>query len=256
MGHPASGDGEIVAFATADLGIEHSQQLGSEGGVAAGIEGDFVGIDHPVEVAPDFAAEDAVRAVFRGKSAQGFQAAKEHGHVGVVFVGGVVEVNHPGAAAVEDGGEIGLHAGVAGRFDVGTGVGELELDGVAAELGGFALLFAADGLHLFVVELQKRAGARGAGAIGHDDASEGFAGVVEAVGDAGMRHNLDVVLVGRDAEVGDTGEGGGGQFVAFRQKHVGIGAGELHGVGKSRAGYSPVATSEASAACTRGLSSR
>lgn len=89
----AAGGGEVVAFASGDLGIEGLEQVCGEVGAASAVEGDFVGIEQPIEVAPDFGTEDAGRTFVGGEGAHGFERAQEHGDVRVVFVGGVVHVN-------------------------------------------------------------------------------------------------------------------------------------------------------------------
>ncbi len=51
------------------------------------------------------------------------------------------------------------------------------------------------------------AAARRAGAIGDDNPAERLSGGVEARSDAVVRHDLDIVLMGANAEVRDAGEG-------------------------------------------------
>lgn len=113
-------------------------------------------------------------------------------------------------------------------FYVGAWVGELELDRVTAELGGATLFVAADILHLFVGEIGVGAGARRAASVGDNDAAEGLVvRVVEAIADRVVGEDLDVVLVGGDAEVGDAREGGGRIF-AGGGEYVGARLRELH----------------------------
>ncbi len=110
------------------------------------------------------------------------------------------------------------------RLYVGARMRELKLNRVAPELRRLALLFAADRQHLFISEFEKCPRARRTGAIGRDHPAKGLARQVETIGDARMRHDLDVVLMRRDAQVRHPRKRGGGQLVAFGQKNVGIGA--------------------------------
>jgi hypothetical protein len=80
---------------------------------------------------------------------------------------------------------------------------QLNLDRVPADLRGGALFLATHGLHVGIRQRSVGAGARGAGAVGDDDAAERLAGKFEAIGDAGIGHDFDVVLVCGDAEMGD-----------------------------------------------------
>ncbi len=108
-------------------------------------------------------------------------------------------------------------------------MGELELNRVVAELGGVALFLAADVFHLFVGELGVGAGARRSTAIGDDHPAEGLVlRVVEAVTDRVVGEDLDVVLVGGDAEMRHPGQCGGGVFTGGH-KYVGARLRELHG---------------------------
>ena len=55
MSQPTPQRGQIVAFATADLGIECLEQFRREIRTTPGVERDLVVLGQPVEIAPDFA---------------------------------------------------------------------------------------------------------------------------------------------------------------------------------------------------------
>jgi hypothetical protein len=147
--------------------------------------------------------------------------------VGVVLIGGVVQVHHPWATAAEHGTEVGRDTGVAGRLHVGARVRELELERVPAVPGGLALLVAAHRLHLDVREPGKPAAARRARAIGHHHPAKGEARGRAALVDAGLRHDLEIVLVRTDGEMRHAGQrrrrGG-----AVGDENIGVGTGEFH----------------------------
>jgi len=139
-----------------------------------------------------------------------------------------VEVNHLGAAAAEDRSQVGGDAGMARGLHDGTRMRELELDRVPAEDCRLTLLVAADALHLLVGEVRVGAGAGRTGAVGHDDTPKRLARRFEAVGDAGVRHDLDVVLMRAEAKVRDPREGllGGGS--ATGHEDISLRIGEFH----------------------------
>lgn len=217
VGLAAGEGGGVVGFGVFDLGLVGGDKLPREFGVGVGWERQFVG--EPVEGAPDFAAEDFCREFVGGEFSEGAEGVAEDRDVGVVFVGGVVEVEGLEFwGGGEDGLEVGGDVGVARVFGGGAGVGELDLGGVFSEVGG---------LSLFVAAGCRDGGVVGAG--GDDDAGEVFFGVLVALGDAVVGHDFDVVGVGGDAEVGGACEGVGGRQLVG-DVDVGGGLGEVHGV--------------------------
>ena len=176
--------------------------------MAARIERDLLGVGHPVEVPPDLAPEHArgpqVLAAARGSPPGSAGARRRACRACPRDCGGRrTSGRQPEKIAARSRRD----ARVAGPLDVRARVGELQLYRVAAEPCGLALLLAPHGLHLLVGVGGVAAGPRGSRAVRHDDAAERLAGLVEAVADAGLRHDLDVVLVGRDAQVRHPPEG-------------------------------------------------
>ena len=208
VGEGAAPDGEVVAFPAREWGSEVGAEGFGEIVYGADVEEDFVGVGHPVESAPDFAAEDLSGSDSRVELAEGFDGRGSDGEVGGVLVGGVVGVDDFGLSDLEDGEEFVGEGRVGRVFDDAAGVAELVLGGVLAGGGRGVLFLVADFLHLLVGEVGEGADTGAAGAVGAGDAAEPEVGVVIAGDDAVVGHELEVVVVGADAEVGDAGEGG------------------------------------------------
>jgi len=196
--------------------------------VRAAIQRDLFVVQQPVESAPGFDAEHAGGALGGRQRPDRFQTAQQHGHMRVVLVERLVQINLLRSAGGKDGGEIRPHAGMAGFFHIGARVSELELQVVAAEAGGLALLLNPHLFHLLVGVVGKKTAARRAGAVGHDHAGEETVGVAIAFGDGRPGVDLNVILVGDDTEMGRAREGRGG-IAAGGRENVGFGAGEFHG---------------------------
>ena len=93
VGGATADDGVMVVFSTRDLGLEDLVELGGEVGISRDVEGDFVSIGDPVEVAPDFATKKGGGLLVFGKSSQGGDGGGEDGEVRGMLVGGVVGIN-------------------------------------------------------------------------------------------------------------------------------------------------------------------
>jgi hypothetical protein len=89
-----------------------------------------------------------------------------------------------------------------------------------------ALFVAARSFHLGVGELGEFTRPRTAGAIGHDDARERPL-PAQARGDARISHDLDVILMRRDAKMRGARQGRG-ERTAIRHINVSIGRREFH----------------------------
>ncbi len=109
--------GEIVALATADLRVEHAQQRHLQALVFRQVEPDLVRIDHPVQVAPDFAAVDVLRAVGFRQLAQRLDHFDRHADVGGVLVGKIVRVDHLRFGRFQDRQQIIDRIGVRAALD-------------------------------------------------------------------------------------------------------------------------------------------
>ena len=148
--------------------------------------------------------------------------------MGIVLVGEVMQVDHLRAGGEEDSREIFHQRGRRRGLRFGARIPELDLAGVFAHERGLALFRDAHLFHALVGVIGVDAGARAAGAIGGHHAGEPPAGAAETLGDTVVRHDFDIVLVGRNAQVGGAREGGGG-FHAVGNEDVGGGLVKLHG---------------------------
>ena len=147
------------------------------------------------------AAEHAGGPPVAGQRADRCERPQAHRDVRVVLVRRVVHVEHLGPRGLEDRLHVGEHTGMAGLLHVAARVHQLDLAGVLADGGRFALLLHAHLDHLLVGVVGVDAGARAAAAVRHHDAREALVLLAEALGDAVERHELLVVLVRADAEV-------------------------------------------------------
>src|SRR5690606_4314130 len=71
IGAAAALDGQIVSFATGNLGREHGVEFVSQLFMATDIEKDFVGVGQPVEIPPALAAQELLRTIFRRELPEG-----------------------------------------------------------------------------------------------------------------------------------------------------------------------------------------
>ena len=107
------------------------------------------------------------------------------------------------------------------------------MDAVLSDNGCLPLFSAAHLLHLNVCEFRIDPGARAASAIGHDDPTEPSIAATEAISDAGIGHNFNIVLMSGDAEVGGPSEGIFGCEAGLRNENICGGMGKFH-AGKMR----------------------
>lgn len=220
-----SDESVVVVLSAGDLGLEDLVELGGEFGMGGDVEGDFASIRDPVEVAPDFAAEEGCGLLVFGKSAEGGDGSGKDGEVSGVFVGGVVSVDGLGSGLCEEGDELVSELALAGgAFEVRGGVGELELGGVLTEIGGLNLFAVAEFFDVGIGVVGEGAGARGAASVGAGDTGEPVTRFLVAGDDAVIGHELEVVLMSANAEVGGAREGFGEVFVVRDvRRHEGMG---------------------------------
>ena len=148
--------------------------------------------------------------------------------MGLVLVGQVVGVDVDRLAGVEDLDQLADQRVVPIASDRRAGMAELDDGAVAADVGRLALLAPPQRDHLVVGAGRVRPRPRAPGTVCAGHAGEPAGRIVLAGTDGGQRHELEVVLVGDDAEVG-----GAGQRVVERgavgHAHVRGGAGVAEG---------------------------
>ena len=197
---------EIVALASVDLGGEEAIDLSGEGVVPADIVSYFFLIEHPIEAAPDFATVDSLWAERFWEGSNSLNHSDDHGDMGGMFVGWIMGVDDAGGGGDKDLGEVFLKAEVGGIAGDGTGVAELENGGVVAETSGGALFGAPFGDHFGIGERGIMTGACAACAVGTGDATEPLGWAIDAGNAAVKRHKFEIVLMGADSEMGNSGE--------------------------------------------------
>ena len=189
------------------------------------VEGDFVGVGNPVEIAPDFATEKGGGLLFFRERTERGDGGGEDGKVGGVFVGGIVSVDGVGRSLLEEGGELVAEVALTGgAFEVAGGMTELVLGGIVSEVGGLVLLAMAQVFHGGIAVIGEGAGAGRAAAVGAGDAGEPVTRFLVATDDAVIGHKLEVVLMGTNGEVSSAGECfGKGAAVGDVRRHKGRG---------------------------------
>ncbi len=71
VGAAAAQTGQVVALAAGDLRVEDSQQGGLQVFVGGQVEVDFIAVQQPIQIAPDFAAVEFLRPFGGGQAADG-----------------------------------------------------------------------------------------------------------------------------------------------------------------------------------------
>ena len=220
MGQAAAGGGQVVALAAADLRIEHPHQRG--GDVGAGADAGSTCLSS--SGSQSRSRQTSQPYTFFGLHPVAHRAQRRDGaqrdrHVGIVLVGRVVQVDVLGLRRPRRIASRSSTTAVSfGFFTSRAGEGELDLAGVLAHVGGLALLEHAHLLHLLVGVIAVDTGARAAGAVGHHHAGEPLVLAAEALGDAVVGHDLDIVLVRGDAEMRGAREGGVGRVPSGTKK--------------------------------------
>ena len=108
VGCPPAGSGRVIALAAGDLRIKNPIQNRGQIIASAHVHEHLVGIGQPIQVAPDFAAPDILRALLTRQFAHRLQRGDSHADVRVVFVRGVVRVDKFGLRRPQDFHEIFL----------------------------------------------------------------------------------------------------------------------------------------------------
>jgi len=223
VGRAPSEDGEIVALAAVDLGGEHLVQGAGEFGPGRDRHRGLLAVDEPVEVSPDFAAVGFTRSLRLGQLADGLQATEGAADVGVMLVREVVQIDDLGSAGFEDMTKVVAHRLLVGVAHGLAGMAELSHEGVSADHRGGLLFADAFGRDLVVGPVFEATGPRRAAAVGDGHPAEPLVIPVIAGEDAMEGHELEVVLVGADAEVGGPAEGfRDGRAVGDHQAGAGV----------------------------------
>ncbi len=204
------------------MGIENAYQGGGDVGAGGDRERTLVLVGQPIEITPHFAAIDRARAGLLAHRAQSRDGAQGDGYMRVVLVGQVMQVHHLRPGGAEDGAQVaGQRPGRV--FDLAARVAKLDLAGVIADEGGFALLLDAHPLHLLIAQIGVDAGARAAGAVGRHHAGKPSVHDPETLGDTVVGHDFDIVLVRGNRQVGGAGQRlGGRQTIGNEHVNVGI----------------------------------
>ena len=223
VGGAAARDGEVVAFAAGDLGNKDGVQLFGESLVAAHIHADFLAVAHPVQIPPDLATDESGGA-FRGRqAAEGFEERGKDAEVRGVLVGGVVGVDDVGPGGAEDLKKVVAQGGVGRIRGEGTGVVELDHGAIAADPGRFDLLVGPPLGQFPGVEARQCPVAETALAVGAGDPAEPLVGFSETFNDSVERHELEIVVVRPDAQMGDAREAIGPRGVVGHEEPAGKG---------------------------------
>jgi hypothetical protein len=190
------------------LGAEDAEKGRTEVGGRRTREADHLLGRDPVEIAPNLAAVDFGGTIGRRELAEGCEAGEEHGDMGFMPVGRIVEIENLGFGYLKNLKQVGDQGVSARATNFGAGVAELKDGGVPAQNSRISLLFPPGFDEFSRRKFFRRAGAGGAGAIGGDDAGEAEIFLAPTGADAGIGHDFQVVWMGADAEVGGGGEGG------------------------------------------------
>ena len=145
----------------------------------------------------------------------------------VVPVTGIVEIQDFRLRVFEDEFHVLHHRRVFRQLDLITRVAELHHDAVLTHIGRFALLHEAHFLHLLVGVAGIRPFARAARTIRDHHAAEPLILVMKALGDAVIRGDFEVVLVGDNAQMRHAAQGGPGVGFVGNVEIV-FGMSELH----------------------------
>ena len=150
----------------------------------------------------------------------------------VMAIAWIVQVEKLGLRVLQNEFDVLHHRAVALFLHFLTWIAELRHKTVLAHIGGLALLDQAHLLHLFVRVLFIRPFARTTGPVGDHDASEPFVATLEALRDAMVGGDLQVVLMGNDAQVRHSAQRSPG-FGLIRDENVMFGMAKGHGAALS-----------------------
>jgi hypothetical protein len=153
-----------------------------------------------------FTAVKALGSRIAWQLPQGADDSQGCGNVRIVLVGEVVGVNHLWLGRRDDSLQVFHDGNVSRILDCAAGVIKEDVRGVIADESGFLLFLAPDSLHFLVRVISVETLARAAAAVSGRHSGETLVRPAEALEDAVIGHNLDVVLMGRHAEVRGSGE--------------------------------------------------
>ena len=224
----ASEHGEIVAFSSGDLRIEDAIERRGEVVVTAHIVRDFFRIGHPIQIPPDFAAMHLRGPLCARQLADCLQDGHDDRDVRVVFVRGIVRIDHAGLRRREDGFQIVFQSHIRRVFHDLAWIIELHHRRITPHDRGLPLLVAPHVHHLRVREFSVSPGARTAGAIRASHPAKPFRRAVKTRGNPVKRHEFQIILMRADAKMRDPRKRFGKGF-AVGDEDVGGGIVEVHG---------------------------
>jgi hypothetical protein len=192
---------QVVALATRDLRVIDAEESRLEALMLSEVHTDLVGIEQPIEGAPDLTAEELLGALRTRQAADGGNGTKGSGDVGVMLVGEVMGVDLTRMRSLKQERKVLDRLLGGGILEDAARIVEHYLRGVLADLRGLALLFEPNQAHLLIGVGLVEAVAGRAAAVSSDHTGEPLVLLLEAVEDGAARHDLDVVLVGSHAQV-------------------------------------------------------
>jgi len=148
--------------------------------------------------------------------------------VRVVFIGGIMRVHDARPGCAQDRDQVIPQCSAARVFYGSAGVVEMDHGAVMADLRGAVLFIGADRAHFSIGAFFVGAGACAACAIRTGDAAKPFRDAVVAGDDAVEGHELEIILMRADAEMGDARERIGLRS-AVRDEDLCIRVAEYHG---------------------------
>lgn len=106
VGTTAAGHGEIVAFATSDLGDKDSVEFFSQRIVSTHIHAQLLAVRHPIQIAPNLATHNPPGSPREWKRSDRLKDCGKYRQVSMVFVSGIVSVDNLGPCEREQARQI------------------------------------------------------------------------------------------------------------------------------------------------------
>jgi hypothetical protein len=142
-------------------------------------------------------------------------------------INGIMKIEDLGLGDLEDLDKVADQFGSISLSDFGAGITQLNHGSIVAKVGRTVLFLPAYRHHFRVRCLGKRAAPRGTGPISNDDAGKTMGGVPVTCGNSGKGHDLQIIGMGPNPQMGGGGETRQGILLGRRIKR-GFGLGEFH----------------------------